>query len=155
MGIKNTTSILNLCYIEDFEILKNLCYFLRCIHEIEFKGKKRVKFTRDTYHMAQEILLHIDLYILSEISKKDLVINTALKGFLIKIAIRLSGLPLGILAGVTGKYILKFILDKVSKHALISDIGATTAYDHDSKTIDTIYDAIQRPKLKKIKVQCF
>lgn len=150
MGIKNTISMLDLCYIEEFKILENLCYFLRCVHEIEYRGEKRVKFTRDVHHMAHEILFHIDFYILSEISQKNLAIDFTLRTFLLQIATRLGGSSLGILAMTTGEYILKFILSTVSKHAFVSDIGATKANDFDSDKIEKIYDAIKRYKQKKL-----
>lgn len=151
MGIRNTTDMLELCYREKFEILENLCYFLRCIHEIEFKGKERIKFTRDVHHMAQEILFHMDFYILSEMKRKEIKINNEILDFLVK----LVPLQTLLISARMSNTILDVALKELSKHAFSSDIGSNINEDSDSKYIDGIYDFIKRSKNIKINLQFY
>ena len=144
MGIRNTTDMLELCYREKFEILENLCYFLRCIHEIEFKGKKRIKFTRDVHHMAQEIMFHMDFYILSEIQRKNIKITDEILNFLIKLFPIIGKLKVPLISIKISQIVLDIALKELSKHTFSSDIGSNTNKDPDSKYIDGIYDFIKR-----------
>lgn len=144
MGIRNTTDMLELCYREKFEILENLCYFLRCIHEIEFKGKKRIKFTRDVHHMAQEIIFHMDFYILSEIQRKNIKITDEILNFLIKLFPIIGKLKVPLISIKISQIVLDIALKELSKHTFSSDIGSNKNEDPDSKYIDGIYDFIKR-----------
>ena len=144
MGIWNTTDMLELCYREKFEILENLCYFLRCIHEIEFKGKKRIKFTRDVHHMAQEIIFHMDFYILSEIQRKNIKITDEILNFLIKLFPIIGKLKVPLISIKISQIVLDIALKELSKHTFSSDIGSNKNEDPDSKYIDGIYDFIKR-----------
>lgn len=156
MGIRNTTDMLELCYREKFEILENLCYFLRCIHEIEFKGKERIKFTRDVHHMAQEILFHMDFYILSEMKRKEIKINNEILDFLVKLVpIKTVELQTLLISARMSNTILDVALKELSKHTFSSDIGSNINEDSDSKYIDGIYDFIKRSKNIKINLQFY
>ena len=156
MGIRNTTDMLELCYREKFEILENLCYFLRCIHEIEFKGKERIKFTRDVHHMAQEILFHMDFYILSEMKRKKIKINNEILDFLLKLVpIKTVELQILLISARMSNTILDVALKELSKHTFSSDIGSNINEDPDSKYIDSIYDFIKRSEGIVINLQFY
>ena len=156
MGIRNTTDMLELCYREKFEILENLCYFLRCIHEIEFKGKERIKFTRDVHHMAQEILFHMDFYILSEMKRKKIKINNEILDFLLKLVpIKTVELQTLLISARMSNTILDVALKELSKHTFSSDIGSNINEDPDSKYIDSIYDFIKRSEGIVINLQFY
>lgn len=155
MGIRNTTDMLELCYREKFEILENLCYFLRCIHEIEFKGKKRIKFTRDVHHMAQEIMFHMDFYILSEIQRKNIKITDEILNFLIKLFPIIGKLKVTLISIKISQIVLDIALKELSKHTFSSDIGSNTNEDPDSKYIDGIYDFIKRSEDIVINLQFY
>lgn len=129
MGIRNTTDMLELCYREKFEILENLCYFLRCTHEIEFKGKERIKFTRDVHHMAQEILFHMDFYILSEMKRKEIKINNEILDFLVKLVPITVELQTLLISARMSNTILDVALKELSKHTFSSDIGSNINED--------------------------
>ena len=156
MGIRNTTDMLELCYREKFEILENLCYFLRCIHEIEFKGKERIKFTRDVHHMAQKILFHMYFYILSEMKRKKIKINNEILDFLLKLVpIKTVELQTLLISARMSNTILDVALKELSKHTFSSDIGSNINEDPDSKYIDSIYDFIKRSEGIVINLQFY
>ena len=105
--------------------------------------------------MAQEILFHMDFYILSEMERKEIKINNEILDFLVKLVPIKVELQTLLISTRMSNTILDVALKELSKHTSISDIGSNINEDSDSKYIDGIYDFIKRSKNIKINLQFY
>ena len=78
LGIKVASKdMLILCYQKDTAVLRDISNHLKNIYENERKGtKNKIKYTKTLHFMAQEILFHIDAYVLAEAQIKGIKVDS-------------------------------------------------------------------------------
>ena len=112
--------MLILCYQKDIAVLRDISNHLKNIYENERKGtKNKIKYTKTLHFMAQEILFHIDAYVLAEAQIKGIKVDS-------------------------NKYTEKLaeLIDKlIVEPSKVADVGANITKDHDSAIINVGYTA--------------
>lgn len=131
LGIKvNSLDMLEICYLKNFAVLRDISYQLKAIHKIEvnenkFGGKY---FSKTLYFMAAEILIHMDGYVVGQgdartALKSQKIYYEAMKYFKIDKSVE--------------EY-LKNIYKFISEHSEVADIGVNLLKDHDSAIINSV-----------------